>query len=135
MSRKLKSSVELKRRYILEVKPNDDYVLTSLTVHVADVFQQKISIPTATQPIAFTYKRMIHEKDERQPNMLVMFALLITDVFFCLISPFAIVDLPKCVFKGCCLFIRGFICPNFCSGRCHGNHSTMHRGEQKRCKT
>ena len=66
-----------------------------------------------------------------------MFVILITyyQCEFCLLTPFAIVALPKCVFKGWRLLIRVFICLKSFSCHCDCNYSMVFQGEPKRCKT
>ena len=68
------------------------------------------------------------------PFDIVLMSLRYYGYEFCLLSPFAIVALIKCVLKGWHLLIRRFICLISCSGRCNWNNLAMHQGEQKDVK-
>ena len=60
---------------------------------------------------------MMHEKDERPPNEkshAYHFSITYNGCEVCLLTPPAILILPKCIFKEWCLLIRGFICLRSC---------------------
>ena len=61
---------------------------------------------------------MMHEEDERPPNEkshAYHFSITYNGCDFCLLTPSAILALPKCLFKGCRLKFRGFTCLRSCS--------------------
>ena len=65
---------------------------------------------------------MMHEEDERPPNEkshAYHFSITYNGCDFCLLTPSAILALPKCLFKGCRLKFRGFICLRSCSRHCN----------------
>ena len=59
------------------------------------------------------YRRMLHEEDETPPNEkphAYYFNITYNGCDFGLLTPSAILALPKCLFKGWRLKFRGFIC-------------------------
>ena len=83
------------------------------------------------------YRRMIHEEDERPPNeksLAYHFSITYNGCDFCLLTPSAILALPKCIFKGWRLKFRGFICLRSCSRHCNWNWSALHKDEHKKMR-
>ena len=81
------------------------------------------------------YRRMMHEEDERPPNEkshAYHFSITYNGCYFCLLTPSAILALPKCLFKGWRLKFCGFICLRSCSRHCNWNWSALHKGEHKK---
>ena len=78
--------------------------------------------------------RMMHEEDERPPNEkshAYHFSITYNGCDFCLLTPSAILTLPKWLFKGWRLKFRGFICLRSCSRHCNWNWSALHKDEHK----
>ena len=68
------------------------------------------------------YRRMRHEEDVTPPNEkshAYHFSITFKGCEFDLLSPAAILALPKCIFKGWRQYIRVFICLSFCSRHCN----------------
>ena len=64
---------------------------------------------------------MLHEEDETPPNEkphTYHFNITYNGCDFGLLTPSAILALPKCLFKGWRLKFRGFICLRSCSRHC-----------------
>ena len=81
------------------------------------------------------YRRMMHEEEERPPNEkshAYHFSITYNGCDFCLLTPYAIHALPKCLFKGWRLKFRGFICLRSCSRHCNWNWSALHTDEHKK---
>ena len=82
------------------------------------------------------YRRMMHEKDEWPPNEkshAYHFSITYNGSDFCLVTPSAILALPKCLLKGWRLKFRGFIClRRSCSSHCNWNWSALHKDEHKK---
>ena len=81
------------------------------------------------------YMRMMYEVDERPPNdksYACHFSITYNECDFCLLTPFAILALPKCLFKGWRLKFRGFICLRSCSCHCNWNWLALHKDEHKK---
>ena len=83
------------------------------------------------------YRRMMHEEDERPPNeKSPAYHFSITCTYngcdFCLLTPSAILALPKCLLNGLLLKFRGFICLRLCSRHCNWNWSALHKDEHKK---
>ena len=57
--------------------------------------------------------------DHTKIHMICLFCITSNSCECCLLTPSAIVALPKCIFKGWCLLIRGFI--SLRSGSRHNN--------------
>ena len=65
---------------------------------------------------------MMYEEDERPPNEKshpYHFSITYNGCDFCLLTPSAILALPKCLFKGWRLKFRVFICLRCCSRHCN----------------
>ena len=65
---------------------------------------------------------MMHEEDERPPNKkshAYHFSITYNGCDFCLLTPYALLALPKCLFKGWRLKLRGFIYLRSCSRHCN----------------
>ena len=74
---------------------------------------------------------MIHEEDERPPNEkshAYYFSITYNGCDFCLLTPSAVIALPKCLFKEWRLKFRGFIC----SCHCNCSWSALHEDEDKK---
>ena len=81
------------------------------------------------------YRRMMHVEDERQPkekSHVYHFSITYNGCDFCLLTPSAILALPKCLFKGWRLKFRGIICLRSCSRHCNWNLSALHKDEHKK---
>ena len=81
------------------------------------------------------YRRMMHEEDERPPNLKTHayhFSITYNGCDYCLLAPSAILALPKCLFKGWRLTFRGFICLRSCSHHCNWNRSAPRKDEHKK---
>ena len=81
------------------------------------------------------YRRMMHEEDERPPNEnshAYHFSITYNGCDFCLLTPSAILALPKCLYKGWRLKFGGFICLRSCSGHCNWIWSALHKDEHKK---
>ena len=81
------------------------------------------------------YRRMMHEEDEWPPNEkshAYHFSITYNGCDFCLVTPSAILALPKCLLKGWRLKFRGFICLRSCSSHCNWNWSALHKDEHKK---
>ena len=81
------------------------------------------------------YRRMMHEEDERPPNKkshAYHFSITYNGCDFCLLTPYALFALPKCLFKGWRLKFRGFIYLRSCSSHCNWNWSALHKNEHKK---
>ena len=65
---------------------------------------------------------MMHEEHEEPPNdksHACHFSVTYKGCDFCLLTPSAIIALPKCLFIGWRLNFRGFICLRSCSRHCN----------------
>ena len=116
----------------LKVKSNDDYGLTSLMA--ADLLSawNRYHICHITNSF---YRRMMHEEDERPQNKkshAYHFSITYNGCDFCLLTSSAILALPKCLFKGCRLKLRGFICLRSFCRHCNWNWSALHEDEHKK---
>ena len=81
------------------------------------------------------YRRMVRKEDERPPNeksYAYHFSITYNGCDFCLLTPSAVLALPKGLFKGWLLKFRGFICLRSCSRHCNWNWSALHKDEHKK---
>ena len=81
------------------------------------------------------YRRMMHEEDERPPNKkshAYHFSITYNGCDFCLLTPYGLLALPKCLFKGWRLKLPGFIYLRSCSRHCNWNWSALHKNEHKK---
>ena len=81
------------------------------------------------------FRPMMHEEDERPTNeksFAYHFSITYNGCDFCLLTPSAILALPKCLFKKWRLKFCGFICLRSFSRHCKWNWSALHKNEHKK---
>ena len=77
----------------------------------------------------------MHAEDERPPSEkshAYYFSITYNGCDFCLLTPSAILALPKCLFKGWRLKFRDFMCLKSCLRHCNWNWSALHKDEHKK---